>query len=152
MNQDLAVLFSNQGIIVFLLVLVRVSGMLTTAPLFSTFPIPMTVKAGLSALIGFIIFPFVLTSSHFQMPHDLVMLSILVFKEMLIGILIGFSANLIFVGIEIGGQLLAIQMGLSIAEALDPITKQQVPIIGQFYLFIACVLFIYLNGHQELIS
>jgi len=152
MNQDLAVLFSNQGIIVFLLVLARVSGMFTTAPLFSTFPIPMMVKACLSALVGFIIFPFVLTSAHFQMPHDMVMLSVLIFKEMLVGILIGFSANLIFIGIEIGGQLLAIQMGLSIAEALDPVTKQQVPIIGQFYLFIACILFIYLNGHHWLIT
>jgi flagellar biosynthetic protein FliR len=44
------------------------------------------------------------------------------------------------------------QMGLAVAEALDPVTKQQVPIIGQFYLFTASTLFIFLNGHQWLIS
>jgi len=152
MNQDLLVLFSGQSIIVFLLVVSRISGMLTTAPLFSTFPIPVMVKACLSALIGFIMYPLILHTSHFQMPHDIISMSLLMFKELLVGILIGFSANLIFIGIQIGGQLLSMQMGLAIAEALDPVTKQQVPIIGQFYLFTASTLFIFLNGHQWLFS
>lgn len=152
MNQDFSVLFSTQSLIVFLLVVSRISGMLTTAPLFSTFPIPMMVKAGLAALVAFIMYPFVLHISNFQMPHDMISMSVLIFKEILIGVLIGFSANLIFVGIQIGGQLLSIQMGLAVAEALDPVTKQHVPIIGQFYLFTASMLFIFLNGHQWLFS
>jgi flagellar biosynthetic protein FliR len=152
MNQDFAVLFSEQSIIVFLLVVSRISGMLNTAPLFSTFPIPTMVKIGLSMAIGFIMYPFILHGANFQIPHDLVSLSFLMFKELLVGILIGFSANLIFIGIQIGGQLLSIQMGLAVAEALDPVTKQNVPIIGQFYLFTASLLFIYLNGHHYLFA
>jgi flagellar biosynthetic protein FliR len=108
----------------------------------------MMVKAGLAALVGFIMYPFVMHVSNFQMPHDIISMSILMFKELFVGILIGFSANLIFIGIQIGGQLLSMQMGLAVAEALDPVTKQQVPIIGQFYLFTASTLFIFLNGHQ----
>ena len=66
--------------------------------------------------------------------------------------MIGFSASLIFIGVQIAGQLLSIQMGLAIARALDPVTKQQVPIVGQFYLFIASMVFIYINGQQWLFS
>ena len=90
--------------------------------------------------------------SNFTVPHDLISMSIFITKELFIGILIGYSAGLIFVAIQIGGQLLSMQMGLTIAEALDPVTKQQVPIIGQFYLFIASMSFIYINGHHWLFT
>ena len=46
-------------IIIFILVVSRLSGMFITAPLFSTFPIPMQVKAGLIALIAFLTYPII---------------------------------------------------------------------------------------------
>lgn len=126
--------------------------MIATAPLFSTFPIPLPVKTSLVAISSFIIYPLVLHHSHFQMPHDLITMSLYMFKELFVGILIGFCAGLIFVGIQIGGQLLSLQMGLTIAEALDPVTRQHVAIVGQFYLYMASLIFIYLNGHQWLFT
>lgn len=152
MNHDLSVLFSFQSLIIFILVMSRISGMLSTAPLFSTFPIPLQLKAALAALVAFLIYPFVFKYSSYPVPHNLPEMAIMLFKELFIGILIGFCAQLIFVGIQIGGQLLSIQMGLAIAEALDPVTHQQVPIVGQFYLFVASLVFIYLNGHQWLFT
>ncbi len=126
--------------------------MLATAPLFSTFPIPMQIKAGIAALSAFIIYPFVMQSVAFEIPTDLVFLTYLLIKELAVGVMIGFCASLIFTGIQIAGQILSIQMGLAIANALDPVTKQQVPIIGQFYLFMASMVFIYINGHLWLFS
>ena len=152
MVNDLSIFFSVKSIIVFILILTRLSGMLITAPLFSTFPIPLQLKVGLAALTAFIMYPFVMQTSGFVIPTDLVSLSILLFKELMVGIMIGFCASLIFTGIQIGGQILSIQMGLAIANALDPVTKQQVPIVGQFYLFLASLIFISINGHQWLFS
>lgn len=152
MIQDLSIFFSVKSIIVFILVLARLSGMLASAPLFSTFPSPMQLKVGIAALSAFIMYPFVMQSIDFAIPTDLVFLAILLLKEILVGVMIGFSASLIFSGIQIGGHLLSVQMGLAIARAMDPITGTQVPIIGQFYLFIASLIFIYINGHQWLFS
>ncbi|EKE04246.1 MAG: Flagellar biosynthetic protein fliR [uncultured bacterium] len=152
MDHDISILFSMKSMIVFILVISRISGMLATAPLFSTFPIPMQVKAGLAAMTAFIIYPIVLSTSTFPVPHDLLTLMLMVSRELFIGILLGFCAQLIFVGIQIGGQLLSMQMGLAISQTLDPVTRQQVPIIGQFYLYIASLAFIFLNGPQWLFS
>lgn len=152
MINDLSIFFSTKSIIVFVLVLARLSGMLVTAPLFSTFPFPAQVKAALAGLTAFIMYPFVLQSVSFAIPNDLVMLTILLLKEILVGTMIGFSASLIFTGIQMGGHLLSVQMGLAIARAMDPISRTQVPIVGQFYLFIASMIFIYINGHQWLFS
>ncbi len=126
--------------------------MLATAPLFSTFPLPAQVKIGIAALAAFIMYPFVMQNVNFAVPTDLIMLTTLLLKELLVGIMIGFSASLIFIGIQMGGHLLSVQMGLAIARALDPVTGVQAAIVGQFYLFIASMIFIYVNGHQWLFS
>lgn len=153
MEHDFSIFFSTESIIIFILVLSRIAGMLTSAPLISTFPIPIQLKAGLAAMCAFILYPFVLQSAvNFIAPKDLISFSVLLFKETAIGILIGFAISLIFTAVEIGGQILSIQMGLAIASALDPVTRQNVPIVGQFYLFIASIVFITLNGPHWLFT
>jgi len=152
MTQDFSIFFSTGSIITFILVLSRLVGMLATAPLFSTFPVPMRIKVALAALSAFIMYPFIIQNSSYIIPDDMISLSILLFKETAVGLLIGFSASLIFTAVEIGGQILSIQMGLAIANALDPVTKQHTPIVGQFYLFISSIVFITLNGPQWLFS
>lgn len=152
MTHDFSIFFSTGSIITFILVLSRLTGMLATAPLFSTFPIPMQLKVGLAALCAFIMYPFVLQNSNFIAPTDLISLSVLLFKETAVGVLIGFAASLLFTAVEIGGQILSIQMGLAIASALDPVTKQHSPIVGQFYMFIASIVFITLNGPHWLFT
>ncbi len=126
--------------------------MLASAPLFSTFPTPIQVKAALAALTAFIIYPFVMQTIDFAIPTNLVMLTGLLAKELAVGLMIGFSASLIFTGVQVAGHLLSVQMGLAIANSLDPVTRTQVPVVGQFYLFIASLIFIYLNGHLWLFS
>ena len=153
MEHDFSIFFSTESIIIFILVLSRLTGMLLTAPLFSTFPIPMQLKVGLGALCAFIMYPFVLQSAaNFIAPKDLISLTILLCKETAVGVLIGFAMSLMFTAVEIAGQILSIQMGLAIAIALDPVTKQNVPIVGQFYLFIASIVFITLNGPHWLFT
>lgn len=150
MNQDISTIVSIKSLIVFLLVLSRISGMIATAPLFSTFPIPAQLKAGFCALVAFIMYPFIVAHSNFNIPQDLLTMAIYVFKELAIGILIGFCASLIFVGVQIGGQLISMQMGLTIADTIDPVTRQSTPVIGQIYLYTASVIFIYINGYHWL--
>jgi flagellar biosynthesis protein FliR len=152
MTEDLSIFLSTKSMIVFLLVFTRIIGMLATAPLFSTFPCPMQVKAGLAGLCAFIMYPFILQISHFAVPTDLVSFTGLLAKELVVGILIGFSASLIFTGIQVSGHLLSMEMGIAMSNVLDPVTQQNVPIVGQFYLFVASIVFIYINGHQWLFS
>lgn len=152
MPQDLLTLISDKNIIIFVLVLTRISAMLSTAPFFSTFPMPMQVKAMLAALTAFCIYPFIASSAATVVPTEMLTLTILLLRELFIGVLIGFCANLIFSAVQLGGQLLSIQMGLSVSNVLDPVTQQHVPIVGQFYLFIASMMFLYISGHHYLFN
>ncbi len=149
---NLDVLFSVSNIILFMAIFTRLSGLLTSAPLFSTYPIPTQVKIWLAATIAFILFPIVQANVQFVTPTSIPALTLILFKEFLVGYAIGFCANLLFVGIELGVNTFTIQMGLSADQALNPASGGNSPVITQAFTFLASMLFIGLGAHQWLFS
>lgn len=152
MDFTLLQIFTPANIIVFMAVFTRISGLLTSAPLFSTYPIPMQIKIWLVCFIAFIIYPFVQGHSQFMIPHDIAGLTVVMIKEFAIGYIIGFCANLVFMAAELGANMFSIQMGLSISQALNPASGTTSPIISQAFTILLTLIFISLNAHQWLFS
>lgn len=133
-------------------ILTRLSGLFASAPLFSTYPIPNQVKVWLCALIAFILFPIVQANSSFAVPNSAPALTLILFKEFLTGYVIGYCANILFVGVEMGVNTFAVQMGLSADQALNPTSGGSSPVITQAYTYLASMVFIALGAHQWLFS
>jgi len=143
--------FSVEQIETFLLIFIRVGAIIFSVPLFSSNDIPKMVKAGLSICIAWIIFPAVFV------PRELHSFNIFQFlpsvaAEVLIGILIGLTARIVFEGIQLGGQLVGHQMGFGIANVLDPVSGANFSIISQVQNIIATLIFIALNMHHWFIK
>lgn len=145
---DLSLLSLNT-VIAFLLVLFRIAGMVASAPLFNMKNIPSQVKVGFAVTIALILFP--LHSANLVLPTDLIQFSLLAIQETILGILIGFTANLVFVALQVAGEFFSMQMGLSIANLMDPVTNTQSAVVGQFFFYFAALLFLNLNIHHALI-
>ena len=123
-----------------------------SAPIFSTYPIPMQVKIWLATLIAFILFPIVQYNTTFVVPNSVPALTVVLIKEFFVGFAIGYCANILFVGVELGANMFAIQMGLSADQALNPTSGGQSPVITQAYTYLASMLFIAIGAHQWLFS
>lgn len=149
---NLDVLFSPSNIFLFMAIFTRLSGLMRSAPLFSTYPIPVQVKVWICALIAFILFPIVQMNTSFVAPTTVPALTMILVKEFLIGFAIGFCANLLFVGIELGVNTFTVQMGLSADQALNPASGGNSPVITQAYTYLASMLFIGLGAHQWLFA
>ena len=149
---NLDVLFSVSNIILFMAIFTRMSGLFASAPLLSTYPIPMQVKVWLAALIAFILFPIVQYNTSFIAPNSVPALTMILLKEYAIGYAIGFCANLLFIGIELGVNTFTIQMGLSADQALNPTSGGNSPVITQAFTYLASMVFIGLGAHQWLFS
>ena len=149
---NLDVLFSVGNIFLFMAIFTRLSGLFSSAPLFSTYPIPAQVKVWLAAAIAFILFPIVQINTQFVTPNSVPALSLILFKEYLIGYAIGFCANIIFIGIELGVNTFTVQMGLSADQALNPASGGNSPVITQAFTYLASMLFIGLGAHQWLFA
>ncbi len=142
-------LLTVQTVIAFLLILFRISGMIVSAPLLNNPSIPAQSKIGMALALSLILFP--LHSNNLVVPTDLIQFTVLGFQEIVLGLLLGFAANLVFISLQMAGEFISVQMGLSISSALDPITGTQTPTIGQLFLYFAILIFLTLNIHHALI-
>lgn len=132
----------------FLLILVRVTGFMATVPIFSYRNIPVIHKIGLSIILSF----FILTT----LQSPLVALNgeyfLLIIKEMMIGLSIGFIASIILYALQVAGGFIDLQMGFAIANVFDPQTGIQSPLIGR-YLYIFAILFLLsIDAHHMILN
>jgi len=152
MPTDLLSLLSSTNLILFVIVFTRLSGLMTTAPLISTYPIPIQIKVWFMAMVALIMFPIVMAKTGFQVPTSIPILGLVLIKEFMIGYIVGFVTNVVFIGAEIAADLVSMQVGLTAAQAMNPMTGDSSPILTQAYTIIASMLFIGLNGYQWLFS
>ena len=148
MPTDFIALFSPKNLILFVVVFARLSGLMTTAPLISTYPIPIQIKTWFMAMVAFIMFPIVLAKVGFQIPTTMPELTVILLKEFIVGYTIGFIANIVFIGVEISADLVSMQMGLTAAQAMNPMTGDTSSILTQAYTIIAAIVFIGIGGYN----
>lgn len=132
-----------------LLIFLRVAAIVFSTPVFDTATIPVVVKAGLALAVSVLLFPVVDTVVAVQVADlNLVSLVIGILSEVIIGIAIGMSVKLLFSGIQLAGQIVGLQMGLAMANVMDPTSSIQIPILAQFYNLAAMLVFLAVNAHH----
>lgn len=136
---------------VFLLILLRVSALLVVAPIFGHRTWLARAKIGLAFLVTIVLFPMV-AEQPFVVPEGVFAYAFMMAREVLMGVVLGFSVLLLFVGIQFAGQLAGLQMGFGIVNVIDPQSANQLSIMGQFLNIFAILLLLSLNGHHMILS
>ena len=132
-----------------LLIAVRVTVMLSMVPILSARQIPLLVRFGLGLLLTFVISRTVPT---LPATLDLGQLTAAIMSQAFIGLVFGFVAFLVFTGIQFAGEILDIQIGFAVVNIVNPITQQQVTIVGEFELALATILYLAADAHHYLIQ
>ena len=141
---------SSGDLPVFLLAFFRVAGVLMPAPLFGSGVVPAPVKIFTALLIALLFFPLV-GRPELPVEPGLGIYAFAVLQELGLGLLIGFAAAMVFSAVQFGGQLIDQELGIMMANVFDPLTNEQISIIGQFKLFLATVVYLLIDGHHYLI-
>ena len=130
-----------------LLPFARISGVCMVAPIFGALFVPTPVRVVFAVVITIVVLQFQPPVP----PQELgLMLVPALVREVVIGIAMGFVAQMIFDAVVVGGQTVAMSMGLGFATMVDP-SRGSVPVLSQFYLIIATLLFLALNAHLALL-
>lgn len=123
-----------------------------TAPIFSSQNIPGMVKIGFSGLLALILLPAITEAKNLPvLPTALGPFVLLVAQEVLVGVLIGFVCNLIFLAISMGAGVMGLQTGFSAATLFNPLLNLSSDALDQLYIFLAAGLFLAVNAHHWLI-
>ena len=128
---------------------VRIAALATAAPLFSHRSIPRATRLGLALLITIVVAP-TLPQATFVSPFSGPGV-LLILQQLLIGIAIGFTMQVMFAAVELAGELIGLQMGLSFATFINA-DADQTPIVGSFLAVTMMLVFLALNGHLMLIA
>ncbi|MDH5601210.1 MAG: flagellar biosynthetic protein FliR [Gammaproteobacteria bacterium] len=129
--------------------LFRVSAMVATAPVFGTRSVPMKVKIMTALAITSVLVP-VIPAPEVNVFSPLAV--IMIAQQILIGVIIGFTVQLVFSAVITGGQIVAMQMGLGFSLMVDPQNGAQSPVLSQFYILLVMLVYLAINGHLVLVE
>lgn len=136
----------------FLLILTRITSFMTVAPFFGQANTPQRTKLGLSVFISYLIFILVPLSEAKLEYTTVIDYASLVVKEGITGLLIGFAAFICSTILQFSGKIVDMEIGLSMAQIMDPTTRQQVGLTGTMYTYFVFFLMLVSNMHIYLLN
>jgi flagellar biosynthesis protein FliR len=123
----------------------RVSGLMIFAPFMSHAAIPVRIKAALAVTMTIVLYP---VFAGRVAPVAAMEWPVLLGSELLVGVAIGITANLVFDAAAMAGQIFSIQMGFSLVNILDPQTQVDTTVLSAFTQMIALLIFLGLDIHH----
>lgn len=127
----------------------RITSFFVTAPVFSARNVPASVKIGISAFVTLSVY--LIYGIDQTVPTDLSYV-LLIIREILIGLLLGFVAYLLMTAVQTAGTFIDLQIGFGMANVYDPMTGASAPLTGNLKYAFAMLLFLTMNGHHYLLD
>lgn len=148
-----------QQFYVFLLVLIRISGLMIIGPFFGHASIPPNVRALLTLAITCLIFPSLSTALALQSPptppSTIFDLGWIIMAELLIGIFLCFGVMIILMGVQMAGDMFDQQAGTALGEIFNPLFNGTAAPTGQLMYMLATTVFLVampMQGHLQMLS
>lgn len=143
--------FSYYDLEYFLLILVRVSCFIFVAPFFSMNNTPRQVRIVIAFFTSALLYS-VLSPAEAVEYNTVTEYAILVLKEAIAGLLLGFSTMVCTAIVNFTGSLVDMETGLSMAQVMDPTTKQMTSLTGALYQYLMMLLLIASGMYRYLLG
>lgn len=129
---------------------VRIAALVTAAPVFSSTFVPVRARLVMALALTAVIAPVIppVPAVDALSAAGIMMLV----EQIIVGVTMGFILHLVFNAFIIGGQIIAMQMGLGFASMVDPQNGAQAPVISMFYILMVTLFFFTMDGHLTLIA
>jgi flagellar biosynthetic protein FliR len=134
----------------FVMVLTRISAFFLVLPVFGWRTIPVRIKVGLTVLLAIffsVISPLVIEPNRVSVLEAILLIA----NEATYGLALGLVAAVVFSAVKLSGRIIERQMGLAMAEVMDPLTGERTQPLGSLLEMIFLILFLSANGHHLLL-
>ena len=134
----------------FSLVLMRMSGFIFLNPIFGRKNIPAIVKSGLVLVLTMIVFT--------SLPQQQIQFSgmfeygIVLIKEFVAGFAVGFVLSLFLYVIILAGEIIDMQLGLSMSKVFDVQSNTSIALSATYYNILFMLLFFTMDAHLAVIN
>ena len=140
----------NDGLL-FLAIFFRVGTMLMMLPVFGHSKIPPRIRVMIALIIS-LLMAMSCRKDAVLPEDDLALYPLMLCREVLIGMIIGFVMNFLFSAHQVAGRFIDVQLGYGMANIVDPISNIQTSILSRFNGFLAIAIFLSIDGHHLLLN
>lgn len=147
-------MINESQIILFLLVLARVSTFVAFFPLFSRRQLPTMVKVGLACALSFFWYSTIEGFSNVDSVNKnigTIASIMLIAKEVTIGLILAVTLGLFFLPARIAGSYIGQELGLSLASISDPGSQDSSTLVSRIIEAFAILIFFSINLHHFVI-
>lgn len=134
----------------YVLVLARIAGLVMAAPLLGHLLVPRRARIGLAVVMAIALAPTVAGAA--TPATSIAELAGRAVVETVIGLTIGFVAQLVFAGVQLGGQMAGIEIGFGLANLVDPQSNAQSTVVAEWEQLLALLAFLALDAHHLLVG
>jgi flagellar biosynthetic protein FliR len=135
----------------FAVVLTRISVFLIVVPIFSSTSIPVRIRVSILLMLSLcfsMAMPTVVKLNTFSITEAVLLIT----GEAIYGLALGLIVMLIFSAVKIGGRFIEREMGLAMAEMLDPLSGESVQPLSILVEMLFILMFLAANGHHMLLG
>lgn len=132
-----------------LLAFTRIVLVFVQAPIFGSHHIPKPILAGMAVTLTLVMYPHIPVPP--DIPQDFLPFIGALLTQACVGLVLGFVSFLVMAAAQFGGEMLDIQMGLSVAASFDPASHGAVNLLRKVHFYLAMNLWLVLDGHHALI-
>lgn len=140
--------FDEAQLILFSLILMRMTGLILLNPIFGRRGIPKYFQSGLALFLTFMVYAFY-QGTEIEVANS-IQYGLLLLKEFAVGYVLGYTMELFFLVITFAGAVVDFQMGLSMSTIYDPQSNAQQPLSGGIWNAYMILMFFAVNGHLAL--
>lgn len=143
--------FSYADLEYFLLIFTRITCFIFIVPFFSMNNTPRQARVGLGLFLSLLIFG--VATPHEMVEYQTILeYAVIVLKEALTGLIIGFGVNLCNTIVSFAGRIIDMETGLSMATVMDPTTRESTSISGILYQYIITLMLIISGMYEYLLK
>lgn len=143
--------FSIQELEILLLYFVRVTCFIYAAPFYSMNNTPNQFKIGLGLFVSYLLYA--VSLPHQELVYGTVLeYAVIVMREALVGLIIGWGANICSSIVLFAGRLVDMEIGFAMVNAIDPTTKENATISGFYYQYTVMLLLIVSGMHRYILQ
>lgn len=126
----------------------RVAGFVLVAPVFGSSVIPARIRVAISLMLTLILAP--LAPARIDPMSGIGVATTI--SQVLIGVSVAFVLKLVFEAVSFGGQMISQGMNLSFSEVVNPQGGGSTTVLSQYYMALAILIFVSMNGHLRLLG
>jgi len=136
-----------EKLLAFVMVLTRISAFFLVVPVFGWKSIPARVKVATTILVA-IFFSMITTVPFDTRQVSALQAGLFISNEAIYGLALGLVIAIVFASVKLGSRIIERQMGLAMAQTLDPLSGETSQPLGMLMEMIFIVMFLSVNGHH----